>query len=404
MGRRNKRQNYKRKEYDNGLPDIVEENTRKAELMKKKESKIKPPPLAIPDPDAYGQTMPELHEPYSLTGERQPEQEGNFQPSAQPAPTGKKAIAFVDYEHWFYSMWTEFGVRPNIEEWMGFISGDHVMDIRFYADFSKEEIYKDLPRVRSFNPTVLDTRSPNAKSEKDFTDFILLNDLYRLVLVRSDIEKVILVSGDGHFSPAVSFLRNSCGLEVEVYGVRGCINTSQRLAASILHELPGTLDYLLPCSKDILSYINKVHAKASWYNFCFMPLAEQVAACYGYSLQIVKDALETLIRQGYMFRDVRYVNGKEKGILDVHWDAVARGGLTPPDVRYASTELSRAQTEAESAVALMEDDIEEEDDETAVHVDSFIQARMDEIDTKSSANATGFMQYYRENNVVKPSA
>lgn len=42
----------------------------------------------------------------------------NSNPGKAPkSPPRPKAIAFVDYEHWYYSYQNLFGMRPDVESW-----------------------------------------------------------------------------------------------------------------------------------------------------------------------------------------------------------------------------------------------------------------------------------------------
>jgi len=419
MPRHNKRKAFKKKDYKKKTPDTVKQNS-KPQKSAKKEADISPPELAISDMDSYGVVVPEaVQQTQEAPVSDAPLVLVNNPNPMQKEKGGKLTVAIVDYEHWFYSMWGEYGIRPNIEEWFERISDNRLLDIKVYADFSKEDIFKELPRIRHFTNTIVDTRSPNARVEKDLTDFIVLNELYQLAWRRGDIEKVVLLTGDGHFSPAVSFLRTVCGMEVEVYGVRGCINTNLRLSASTIHELPGSLAYLLPCAERVFEYIDKVRKEAPWYNFCFVPLAEQVSTCYGYSLQIVKDTIETLIRQDYIRRESKYVNSQEKTVLAVDWDAVANAGLAPESDIDTSVEppstfdaghkrrkpYSRKKlltNELEDAIYDAaedegDDELNDEKESAIGSVEAYIKAQMDDDDKRSDLNATEFMAYYKRN-------
>ena len=69
-----------------------------------------------------------------------------------------KAIAFVDYEYWFYSCKERFNLYPNLQRWKDVLAKRfELKDIMVFGDFSRENIAGDLHKVRSITNTVIET-------------------------------------------------------------------------------------------------------------------------------------------------------------------------------------------------------------------------------------------------------
>lgn len=53
---------------------------------------------------------------------------GQKQEISTASPLKAKAIAFVDYEHWYYSYKNLFGMRPDVASWQKEISEEYEFD------------------------------------------------------------------------------------------------------------------------------------------------------------------------------------------------------------------------------------------------------------------------------------
>ena len=61
----------------------------------------------------------------------------------------REAVAFVDYEHWFYGYSNRFQMRPNVDEWLKELKNEfHMKDIFFFGDFSEPNIGKNFERLK----------------------------------------------------------------------------------------------------------------------------------------------------------------------------------------------------------------------------------------------------------------
>lgn len=67
--------------------------------------------------------------------------------------TLKRAMAFVDYEHWYYSYQNLYGIRPQISAWRKELEASfNLTDILVFGDFSQTPINQELPKIRSGKP------------------------------------------------------------------------------------------------------------------------------------------------------------------------------------------------------------------------------------------------------------
>ena len=121
-----------------------------------------------------------------------------------------KAIAFVDYEHWFISLDKLHHTRPDIKSWRNELAKTYeLQEIIFFADFSNPTIRLEIPRIREVSNYIIETQNTSSSHKKDFTDFIMLDHIYQKALTTNQIDTFIILSGDGHFSSAASFFTAS---------------------------------------------------------------------------------------------------------------------------------------------------------------------------------------------------
>ena len=131
-----------------------------------------------------------------------------------------KAIAFVDYEYWFYSCKERFNLYPNLQRWKDEISKRFdLKDVIIFGDFSHENIGGELHKIRSITNTVIETSNTFMRKKKDMTDFIMLDYIYQSIEQQKGIDTYILFTGDGHFQTVVKYLKDKkknvivCGFE-----------------------------------------------------------------------------------------------------------------------------------------------------------------------------------------------
>ncbi|MBQ5843056.1 MAG: NYN domain-containing protein [Clostridia bacterium] len=244
-----------------------------------------------------------------------------------------KAVAFVDYEHWYISLKKNFGIQPNIKGWFEELNTKvNLVEVTFFADFSHKSLADQISRIRPYSNRIIDTRNTTGV-KKDFTDFIILDNIYQKALSSEDIETFIIFSGDGHFSSVVSFLKNFCKKEVGIYGIEDSFSRQLQQTASWCITLPTEEDV----HGSYYRLIFEVLKKASESNSKDIPTQEKTvktvcALSKTATNQKVTEALNNLIDKGYIStRTVVSYSDKKKTKkvtgLFTDWEKVEKSGF-----------------------------------------------------------------------------
>ena len=236
----------------------------------------------------------------------------------------KKAVAFVDYEHWYISLLKNYGLAPNIKGWIEELGARvNLTEAVFFADFSHRSLADEIRRIRPFSNKIIDTRSTMGV-KKDFTDFIMLDNMYQKALSSDDIETFVLFSGDGHFSSVTSFLKNFYSKEVGVYGIRGSFSRQLQDSATWCVTLPmedeiygAGIQLILECVKNA-----KTTVTASYV------ITEICKNNKGITSSSLNAALKKLVSEGYIterrFGTDPQKNKQTDPVLFVDWDRVQK--------------------------------------------------------------------------------
>ncbi len=260
----------------------------------------------------------------------------------------KRAIAFVDYEHWYISYDKMLHRKPDLRGWQKTLSEQYdVQEILFFADFSNPALRQEIPRIREISSSIIETQNASPYHQKDYTDFIMLDHIYQRAMFAQDIDVFIIFSGDGHFSSAASFLINRCGKTVGVYGVRECLSAQLRNTASYAVEIPeaddGYGDYYQMIFRN-LKYLELKQGKKQEQYPTFWGTVDAVAGHYHVDKQLLADAMRKLMENRYLFqKEVEVHNTRAKSrrgekpsekirikVLCVDWNKVMRDHLYDP--------------------------------------------------------------------------
>ena len=251
-----------------------------------------------------------------------------------PAPlkTGKEglpsAAVFVDYEHWYISLNNNYGIRPNIKSWFEDLQNRvNVKEVVFFADFSHKNLADEIGRIRPFTNKIIDTRSPTG-TKKDFTDFIILDNIYQRALLADDIEAFILFSGDGHFSSVTSFLKNIYGKEVGVYAIKGCFSRQLQETSTWCVSLPDEEDIFGMYYSKILEYLKNEENNKSKKLPTYAKCINEVAGNKHMERRKATAALDNLISRDVISkRSFKGQNYSVKDALFVDWELASKNGL-----------------------------------------------------------------------------
>lgn len=240
-----------------------------------------------------------------------------------------KAVAFVDYEYWFYSYKTRFGIVPNPATWQAELKDKYdLVDIMFFADFSMQGLGGELNKIREITNTIIET-SDDFQRTKDMTDFVMLDYIYRWADERKKIKRFIIFTGDGHFQSVINYLIHK-KKEVTIYAVEGTV--SQRL----LHT--SAEQNLLPAKKELLDkyarLVIKDLADCSLDDKVIPTInstAETVARRYKISTDHVKAAIIRMLDEGYIYQKYKYVDFNRKvKVIVPQWEVLIANGIWDP--------------------------------------------------------------------------
>ena len=206
-----------------------------------------------------------------------------------------KAAIFVDYEHWYYGYRNNFQMKPNIEEWLKELEDEYeISRLYIFGDFSKYNIGMDLERLKSLTKNVIHTASEKDGVDKDFTDVIMLDAIYRSVADKENEEVYVLFTGDAHFTKVVQYLKE-LEKKVVIYGVK-------------------------------YGFSNRLKSEATSY--VEMPTVKSVSEYNHVPYEKVKLALDNLLKQKYILeKEQMGYRGHMVTVLEVDWDRLNADGL-----------------------------------------------------------------------------
>ena len=101
-------------------------------------------------------------------------------------------------------------MKPNVQEW--------------YDELTEEYNVKKLMFFGNFN---------------DFTDFIILDAIYREAAKKDSPDVFVIFTGDAHFNLAIKYLRE-LKKKVIIYGVKRSLSNKLKSSANSYVEMPRT--------------------------------------------------------------------------------------------------------------------------------------------------------------------
>ena len=216
-------------------------------------------------------------------------------------------------------------MKPNVEEWYEELTEEYsVKNIVFFGDFHGNSIEKELPRLEKITKNVVHTASTKDGVDKDFTDFIILDAIYREAAKKNSPDVFIIFTGDAHFNLAIKYLRE-LKKKVIIYGVKHSLSNKLKSSANSYVEMPRSKQEQQYYYDAILNslYIVKKRRKMATYG----KTIESVSAHSGVSKERIQVALNDLMNNKYLnLEEIKY-HGKKPKILTVDWERVEQDGL-----------------------------------------------------------------------------
>lgn len=235
------------------------------------------------------------------------------------------AAIFVDYEHWYYGYNNLFSMKPNVEQWYEELKEEYnVKSLMFFGDFNGSDIEKELPRLEKITKNVVHTASTKDGVDKDFTDFIILDAIYRKAAEKKSPDVFIIFTGDAHFNLAIKYLRDM-KKKVIVYGVKRSLSNKLKSSANSYVEMPRIRQEQQYYYDAILKslYILKKRRKMATYH----KTIDNVSSHSGVSRERIQAALDDLLNNKYLLVEEKQYRGKKPKVLKVNWKRLENDGL-----------------------------------------------------------------------------
>ncbi len=235
------------------------------------------------------------------------------------------AVVFVDYEHWYYGYNNIFSMKPNVEEWYRELTEEYsVKKLMFFGDFNGSAIENELPKLEKISKDVVHTASTKDGVDKDFTDFIILDAIYREAAKDNAPDVFIIFTGDAHFNPAINYLRD-IKKKVIIYGVKHSLSNKLKSTANSYVEMPRTKQeqkYYYDAILNSLYTLMKRRKKAT-----YVKTIENVSSRSGVPKEKIQSALDDLMNNKYLYVEEEHYRGKKPKILKANWKRLKADGL-----------------------------------------------------------------------------
>lgn len=245
-----------------------------------------------------------------------------------------KAVAFVDYEHWYISLNNLYHIKPDIKGWVTDMAKTlDVKEIYFFGDFSKGSLRDEFTKIRGYSNKIIETGNASAHIQKDFTDFIMLDHIYQEATSRkNEFDVFVIFTGDGHFNSVVSFLKNICKKEVSIYAVKGACSNQLKMTATRWTEYPNDEERMKPYFQMIFTNLdNLLKSGKEKTRPTFIKTVEAVSIYNKVPKEEIRQALQWLVDNKYIKRESEFSQGRKIMKISVDWHAVFRDNLWIPE-------------------------------------------------------------------------
>ena len=242
-----------------------------------------------------------------------------------------KAIAFIDYDYWFYSYNNLFQSKPDLKYWKESLPAEYMVDeILVFGDFSSRQLSDELEKARRITKTVIETSDSSIGNKKGTTEFVMLNYIYQCMDERKDIDTYILFAGDGRFESLVNYLVLKKRFKVLLYGVMGSVSRRLQTAATRFICLPTDGEKMRMYYKMIIEDMNYVSDKSKIIP-TFWSTIDAVSQKNNVPYDEVRCALTKMISDGYILQKERHLSlTKSVRIVYANWELLIRDGLWTP--------------------------------------------------------------------------
>lgn len=237
----------------------------------------------------------------------------------------RRAMVFVDYEHWYYGYRNQFHMKPNIDEWVEELKAEYdVVKLYVFGDFSEKGIDEELTRLKRITKDVVHTASTKEGVDKDFTDVIILDYIYRCAVDKKAADTYIIFTGDAHFTRVAEYLKE-LNKKVIVYGVKRCFSNAIKSVATSYVEMPRQEQERNHYNDLILQSLSNLQNKGSKPSY--WKTIDAVSSYNKVPKDRIKTALDNLINQKYVYVKKVYFKGKSVNILQTDWKKINKDNI-----------------------------------------------------------------------------
>ena len=243
----------------------------------------------------------------------------------------KKALAFVDYEYWFYSYKTRFGITPNPSRWFEDVKSRYdITDLWVFGDFSNPSLIEEAGKIRCITNNIIETGNTYRSKKKDMTDFVMLDYIYRAADENRKVRTYLIFTGDGHFQSVVKYLKEKKKKKVILCGIRDSMSHQLQTVATELLLYPQGETKFIEYAKMIVSNMAHVATNNDIIP-TFWGTVQAVSRYYNVPQEPVTKTLKKMLDIGYLVRKERKIKfQKTVTVLTANWEMLIKDGLWKP--------------------------------------------------------------------------
>jgi len=243
----------------------------------------------------------------------------------------KKAIAFVDYEYWYYSYKTRFGITPDPVRWFEDIKNTYdVTNVWVFGDFSNPVLREEVGKIRCVTNNIIETGNTYHNKKKDMTDFVMLDYIYRAADENRKVRTYLIFTGDGLFHSVVNYLTEKKNKKFVLCGIRDSLSRQLEAVATEIVLYPKEEIKFRKYAEMIISNMAYVGNKDTIIP-TFWGTVEAVSKYNNVPQEPIVDTLRKMLDLGYIVRKEKKLRfSKTVTILTANWELLIKDGLWRP--------------------------------------------------------------------------
>lgn len=244
---------------------------------------------------------------------------------------GRSVAVFIDFEHWCYSLENQFGMRPDVKNFFDELSGKYTIKrVYFFGDFTSAVLRNEINRIREYTNNIIDTQNPSQRTKKDYTDFIMLDYMYRDIEEKDKADTYVIFSGDGHFTSVAAYLKNKKKKRIIVYGIQNSTSNRLKAVADECIVLPTPQQQSNYYKSLVLTSIKHNVSKYGKKHYTtFRKTAECVSNYYGVEFSAINKVMAEMLKNGVLVKSEELLGTSRKiTTINVDWDLAEKEGLT----------------------------------------------------------------------------